>query len=127
MTKRYTHQDPPLGTKSGGQARAGRFPSEHWYVALFLVIIAFAAVLRFWELGARTFHGDEAINAGFAWQLFDGRGYVHNPLTHGPFQFFGMALVFVLFGDSDYTARVLPALFGAALVALPFFCWGHRG
>jgi uncharacterized protein (TIGR03663 family) len=127
MTKRCTHQDPPPETKNSGQARAGRLSSERWYIALFLVIIAFAAVLRFWDLGARTFHGDEAIHAGFAWQLFDGRGYVHNPLTHGPFQFFGTALVFVLFGDSDYTARVLPALFGAALVALPFFFRGHLG
>ena len=112
-------------------ARAGRlrerFLAERWYLALFLVLIALAAVLRFWDLGSRTFHGDEAIHAGFSWQLADGRGYIHNPLTHGPFQFFGTALVFLLLGDSDYTARVLPALFGAAMVALPFFLRGYLG
>jgi uncharacterized protein (TIGR03663 family) len=127
MIREHIHRDRASRSQTGGQKPRWRILREHWYVALFLVIVALAAVLRFWELGARTFHGDEAIHAGFAWQLFDGRGYVHNPLTHGPFQFFGTALVFVLFGDSDYTARVLPALFGAALVALPFFFRGHLG
>ncbi len=101
--------------------RGWRFPVARWELVVLVGIVAAAALLRFWDLGARTFHGDEAIHAGFAWQLADGRGYIHNPLTHGPFQFIGTALVFVLFGDSDYTARVLPALFGTALVALPLF------
>jgi uncharacterized protein (TIGR03663 family) len=100
---------------------------SRWELLALLLVVALAATLRFWDLGARAFHGDEAIHAGFAWQLADGRGYVHNPLTHGPFQFLGTALVFVLFGDSDYTARVLPALFGTALVALPFFLRGYLG
>jgi len=100
---------------------------SRWELLLFVAVLAIAATLRFWDLGSRAFHGDEAIHAGFAWQLADGRGYVHNPLTHGPFQFLGTALVFVLFGDSDYTARVLPALFGTALVALPFFLRGYLG
>ena len=100
---------------------------SRWELVVLAAVLALAATLRFWDLGSRAFHGDEAIHAGFAWQLADGRGYVHNPLTHGPFQFIGTALVFVLFGDSDYTARVLPALFGTALVALPFFLRGYLG
>jgi len=112
---------------SGVGAIARGLRARRWEIALFAALIALASVLRFWDLGSRTFHGDEAIHAGFAWQLMDGRGYVHNPLTHGPFQFFGTALVFILFGDSDYTARVLPALFGTALVALPFFFRGYLG
>jgi uncharacterized protein (TIGR03663 family) len=127
MMKEHTQRDRPPRSEGGGRRPSWRLLREHWYFALFLGVMALAAVLRFWELGARTFHGDEAIHAGFAWQLADGRGYVHNPLTHGPFQFFGTALIFILFGDSDYTARVLPALFGAALVALPFFFRGHLG
>ena len=98
-----------------------------WELLIFAAVVAVAATLRFWDLGSRAFHGDEAIHAGFAWQLADGRGYIHNPLTHGPFQFIGTALVFVLFGDSDYTARLLPAIFGTALVALPFFLRGYLG
>jgi uncharacterized protein (TIGR03663 family) len=104
-----------------------RFPVVRWELVALVTILAIAALLRFWDLGARTFHGDEAITAGFSWQLADGRGYIHNPLTHGPFQFLGTAGVFMLLGDSDYTARVLPALFGTALVGLPFFLRGHLG
>ena len=100
---------------------------SRWELLALVAVMAIAATLRFWDLGSRAFHGDEAIHAGFAWQLVDGRGYIHNPLTHGPFQFLGTALVFVLFGDSDYTARALPALFGTALVALPFFLRGYLG
>ncbi len=100
---------------------------RRWELLLLALVLALAAILRFWDLGSRAFHGDEAINAGFAWQLADGRGYIHNPLTHGPFQFLGTAFVFVLFGDSDYTARLLPALFGTALVALPFFLRDYLG
>ena len=112
----------------GKRANAGRpLPFERWELLLFAAILLLAATLRFWDLGSRAFHGDEAIHAGFAWQLLDGRGYVHNPLTHGPFQFFGTALVFLLFGDSDYTARLLPAIFGTAIVGLPFFLRGHIG
>jgi uncharacterized protein (TIGR03663 family) len=107
--------------------RRKRLKMSRWEVVLLVAVLAVAATLRFWDLGSRAFHGDEAIHAGFAWQLADGRGYVHNPLTHGPFQFIGTALVFVLFGDSDYTARLLPALFGTALVALPFFLRGYLG
>jgi uncharacterized protein (TIGR03663 family) len=101
--------------------------TRRWDLAILATILTLAAILRFWDLGARAFHGDEAITAGFSWQLFDGRGYVHNPLTHGPFQFLGTAFVFILFGDSDYTARLLPALFGTALVALPFFLRRYLG
>lgn len=107
--------------------RVKRLPAVRWELLIFAAVLALAATLRFWDLGSRTFHGDEAIHAGFAWQLADGRGYIHNPLTHGPFQFIGTALVFVLFGDSDYTARVLPALFGTALVGLPFLLRGYLG
>jgi len=100
---------------------------SRWELIVLATVLALAATLRFWDLGSRAFHGDEAVHAGFAWQLADGRGYIHNPLTHGPFQFIGTALIFVLFGDSDYTARLLPAIFGTALVALPFFLRGYLG
>jgi uncharacterized protein (TIGR03663 family) len=108
-------------------AEKPKLPLKRIEIILFLAIAALALVLRFWQLDARTFHGDEAVHAGFAWQLADGRGYIHNPLTHGPFQFFATALIFVLFGDSDFTARLLPALSGAALVALPLLFRGYLG
>ncbi|MEJ2212277.1 MAG: TIGR03663 family protein, partial [Anaerolineae bacterium] len=38
---------------------------------------------------------------------------------HGPFLFHADAFVFFLFGDNDYTARIVPALFGVLLVMSP--------
>ena len=39
-----------------------------------------------------------------------GRGFVHNPMMHGPFQFEANAAIFFAFGDSDYTSRLLYAV-----------------
>ena len=96
-------------------------PGLNWEVGLYVLLIVIALVMRLWALGDRPFHHDEGLHAIYSWYLATGRGYEHNPMMHGPFQFFGIALNFLLFGDSDFTARLLPALFGTALVALPYF------
>ena len=90
-----------------------------WEVAAYAALMAVAAGMRFWDLGSRSLNHDESIHGLFSWRLFEGMGYDHFPLAHGPFQFFGTAFSFVLFGGaSDYTLRILPAIFGSALVAL---------
>lgn len=94
------------------------------YAALF--VTAFG--LRFWDLGSRALHHDESLHAYYSYQLFQGNGYEHSPLLHGPFQFFGMALTFLLAGGaSDHTARVFPAVFGTVLVVLPILIRSHLG
>jgi uncharacterized protein (TIGR03663 family) len=94
------------------------------YGALFVTGFGF----RFWDLGSRAMHHDESLHAYYAWQLFQGNGYEHTPLLHGPFQFFGTALAFFLTGGpSDWSARALPALFGGVLVGLPFLLRGQLG
>ncbi len=98
-----------------------------WELALYVLFIAAGAALRFWDLGGRAFHHDESLHAQYAWYLFDRGDYEHNPMMHGPFQFFGTAFTFVLFGVSDYTARILPAFLGTALIGLPFFLRRHLG
>src|SRR5207302_4177989 len=50
----------------------------------------------------------------------DGEGYIHDPMMHGPLLFELNALVYLLFGASDFTARLVPALFGVALIGMPF-------
>ena len=85
-----------------------------------LSLMTLAAVLRFWNLGAMALHHDESLHARYTWLLYDGQGYQHNPLMHGPFLFHSGALVFFLFGDTDATTRFVPALFGAVLVGMPF-------
>ncbi len=87
------------------------------YAALMLV----AAGMRFWDLGARALHHDESLHSWTAWKIFEGQGYHHEPWMHGPFQFFSTAFGFFMFGDSGYTARLVPVIFGSALVALPYF------
>jgi uncharacterized protein (TIGR03663 family) len=83
-------------------------------------LIVFTALTRFWDLGSRSYNHDESLHALYSWYLYQGRGYVHDPMMHGPFQFHINALLFFLFGDSDYTGRILPAIFGVIAVVLPF-------
>ena len=66
-------------------------------------------------------HHDESLHAFYAWELAFGQGYQHNPMMHGPLQMEAIALVFKIFGDSDFTARFLHALLGSLLVFLPYF------
>jgi uncharacterized protein (TIGR03663 family) len=53
--------------------------------------------------------------------LYAGKGYQHDPLMHGPFLFHLTALIYFLFGDNDFTARVSTALLGTILVILPYW------
>jgi uncharacterized protein (TIGR03663 family) len=84
-----------------------------------LVLIALALVsTRFWDLGNRSFGHDESIHAWYSWQLVTGQGYVHDPVYHGPFGYHVVAFMFLLFGISNVTARIAPALFSVGLVLL---------
>ena len=98
-----------------------------WYVALYIAVAVVAAVMRFWELGARAFHHDESLHAFYSWNLYAGEGYVHNPMMHGPFQMEATAGLFFLFGDDDYTARLLYAIAGTALVLMPLLFRSRLG
>lgn len=95
-----------------------------------LVWIAFivaAIVSRFWNLGYRALHHDESLHAYYSYKFSTGDiPYVHDPLMHGPFLFFGNAIVYLLFGASDATSRYLPALFGVILVGLPWLLRGRN-
>ena len=87
----------------------------------FLGLIVVALGMRTWDLGGRTLHYDEILHAWYSWRFAEGFGYSHTPLTHGPFLFHGAAASFAVLGSSDVAARLLPALFGTALVGLPYF------
>ncbi|KPJ54268.1 MAG: hypothetical protein AMJ37_00720 [Dehalococcoidia bacterium DG_18] len=110
-----------LSLVSRGRARM------NWEIALYALLIVIALVMRLWELGARAIHYDEVLHLVYSWNFAQGQGYSHDPMMHGPFQFHGNALIFFLFGDSDFTARLLPVIFGTALVALPFFLRRYLG
>ena len=101
--------------------------SPSWDMAIFAGLVLAALALRLWELDGRTMNYDEGIHVHYSWRLAIGDGYVHSPWMHGPFQIHLTALMFKIFSDTDFTARLLYALFGTALVALPFFLRTYLG
>jgi hypothetical protein len=76
--------------------------------------------LHLWGLGGRALHHDETLHAAYSWYLYVGRGYIHDPLLHGPLLYYLGALGYFLFGDGDTTARLMPALAGTALTLTPY-------
>ncbi|MDD5467136.1 MAG: TIGR03663 family protein [Anaerolineales bacterium] len=94
-----------------------------WETLVFSLIVLLAVVSRFYDLGARVMSHDETSHVYFSWLLEQGRGYKHDPITHGPLQFHLVALSYFFFGDNDFTARIPAALFSIATVA---FAWNYR-
>ena len=91
---------------------------------LLLSLLALAALItRFWALGNRPFHHDESIHAFQSWSLSRGGDWRYDPAYHGPFLYYVNALVYKLFGATDATARLMPALFGVLLIG---FAWPLR-
>jgi predicted membrane-bound mannosyltransferase len=88
------------------------------------LIVIFGAILRLWDLGAKPLHHDESIHAWYAFKLFKGEAYRYDPAYHGPFRYHFNALMFFIFGASDYTTRILPALIGIGGL---IFLWSWRG
>jgi len=88
------------------------------YVLYALLGIA-AVISHLYALDARALHHDETLHAAFSWDIYQGRGYQHDPLLHGPFLYYITAFGYFLFGDTDYTARLSVALFGIAATLLP--------
>ena len=95
----------------------------NWETGLFAVILILAIFTRFYDLGERVMSHDETTHVYFSWLLYQGQGYSHHPLSHGPLQFHLLALSYFLFGDNDFSARAPQALFGVAAIA---FLWAFR-
>ena len=93
----------------------------NWEMLLYMAIFSVAVFTRFYNLGARVMSHDESLHTLYSWNLYVGKGYQHDPLMHGPFLFHFTALIYLLFGDNDFTARISTALFGIALVVLPYW------
>src|SRR4051812_10744053 len=87
---------------------------------LWAALIALTVLVRFIALGDRPFHHDESQDAYFSYLFRQSGDYEYNPLLHGPLRFYLTALMYVLFGDTNFTARLAPALMGASMIGL---CW----
>lgn len=92
-----------------------------WEKALYLVLIIGAFVTRFYDLGVRAMSHDESLHTQYAWYLYEGRGFQHSPLMHGPLKFELTAFTYWLLGDNDFTARLPTALMGVAAVGLFYY------
>ena len=120
-------QLPPAGEPRAARGGSPAWLTFRWELAFYIGLVLIALVMRVWELGDRAMHHDESLHAFYSFYISDGRGYDHNPLLHGPLQYHLNALVFFLFGDNDATARIVYALTGTALVALPVLLRGWLG
>ncbi|MGC9521043.1 MAG: flippase activity-associated protein Agl23 [Anaerolineae bacterium] len=98
---------------------SGRRRLDVWKIA-YAVILVLALVTRLYALGDRAVSHDETTHAKYSWNLYSGRGFRHDPLMHGPLLFEATALLYALFGVSDFTARLYTALAGVALVMAPW-------
>jgi len=78
-----------------------------------------ALAVRLVDLADRPPHHDEAVHAHFAHHLLTQGAYRYDPTYHGPLLFYVMAPLFALLGENLFTARLYPAVAGAALAVLP--------
>lgn len=141
-----TSAAPESAVESSTQASGGQrlarllnwLRARTWEQWAWAAVLALAFGLRFWDLGAKALHHDESMHAFYS-LLFarDPSSYAYNPLLHGPFQFHAEGFMFMVIlalsailhvggpGNqpwiNDATARIVPALFGLGIVALPIW------
>ncbi len=95
-----------------------RITFEH---VLIVLIVLTAVLSRFYDLGLRVMSHDEVNHVVPSYELYQGRGYAHDPVTHGPLQFHLVASSYFLFGDSDFSSRIPAALFSIATIVFVIF------
>jgi predicted membrane-bound mannosyltransferase/sugar lactone lactonase YvrE len=130
-----------LSPNEATRERIAALSARYWEVGAYALIAFAAAVMRFWNLGARAYHHDESLHGYFSFQFTEGLRwflsfghtgdnilggqaaqvtYRHVPFMHGPFQFICNGFIMLIFGDGDFQGRILAATMGTGLVLLPF-------
>ncbi len=92
-------------------------------VILVTIILLITILSRLIGLGWRVMSHDEVNHVVPSYSFYQGSGYSHDPVTHGPLQFHLVAASYYLFGDSDFTSRFPAALFSIATVAFVLIGW----
>lgn len=93
----------------------------NWESTAWILLFVLAVVSRFYDLGARAMSHDESLHAVYSLDLFRQGSYQHNPMMHGPLLFHINAFFYSLFGVTDATTRVFPALSGIGVVMMTWF------
>jgi uncharacterized protein (TIGR03663 family) len=101
--------------------------SRGWEALGYVLLVGAALAVRLIGLADRPFHHDESQDAYFSWLFWTQGDYKYQPILHGPLRFYLTSAVYVLFGDSDFTARLAPALMGTLMVPLPALLRGQIG
>ena len=70
---------------------------------------------------------DESLHSLYSYYLYANGNYDHNPMMHGPLLFHMNAFIYFLFGDSDFTARLAPALFGIGVIWMTYLLRTYIG
>jgi uncharacterized protein (TIGR03663 family) len=76
-------------------------------------VTALAFLLRFYGLGARIAHWDEARVGWWILDYMQSGNYDYRPIIHGPFYHHVNRFLFSVFGISDFTMRVAVATIGS--------------
>lgn len=91
----------------------------NWELIAWVMVFALAIFTRFYILGERTMSHDESLHTVFSHNLYERGDFSHNPMMHGPVLFHATAFMYQLFGVSDYSARIYPAILGVMMVMFP--------
>jgi uncharacterized protein (TIGR03663 family) len=104
-------------------------PRRGILLATAILFLLAALATRFWALGERPLHHDESIHAYQSYTLSKAGDWRYDPAYHGPFLYYANALVYKVLGDTNFTARLLPAIFGLILIAAawPLSRWIGKG
>ncbi len=85
------------------------------------ILVSLIVISRIWNLDVRPFHHDESMYAYYSYNYAKTGNYTYNPMLHGPFLFHISAGIFKIFGDSDFKARIIAAIFGTLILLIPIF------
>lgn len=91
----------------------------NWELIFYIAVFVIAVFTRFVNLGDRVMSHDESLHTKYSHDLYKQGIFQHTPLMHGPVLFHATALAYFLFGDSDFSARLYPAILGVIMVLMP--------
>jgi len=118
-TREHSISSPDTHERAVTQALTRAY-TVNWETLALVALLLLAVITRFYDLGTRVMSHDESLHTYYSWRLSEYGEFSHTPLMHGPLLFHMNALFYFLFGDSDFTARLYPAILGVLIVGFPW-------